>query len=95
MAELTPTATATTGEPCCAPEQQATCCEASGKDGCCTRESSTCGCSAGQSGLGARGTSCGVPPAYSSMRLTVRTRSIVRSNDITASTPVASAVAIR
>jgi hypothetical protein len=47
MADLTPTMT--TGEPCCAPEQQATCCEPSGKDGCCTSESSTCGCSVGQS----------------------------------------------
>ena len=47
------------------------------------------------SGAGAPGELGAASPVYGSMRLTVPTLSIVRSKDITASTPVASAIAIR
>jgi hypothetical protein len=44
MAELT-TAETTTADPCCAAEQQATCCEPSAKADCCGHEEG-CGCAA-------------------------------------------------
>jgi arsenite methyltransferase len=44
MAELT--ATDTTADLCCAPEQQVTCCEPSAKADCCGHEGG-CGCAAG------------------------------------------------
>jgi hypothetical protein len=47
MAELTPSAQMTT-DPCCAPEQQATCCKLGTKAECCDpRHGEGCGCAAG------------------------------------------------
>jgi hypothetical protein len=48
MAELS--AAETTADSCCAPEQQAACCEPGEKRDCCAPESGSCGCSVGQSG---------------------------------------------
>jgi hypothetical protein len=45
MAELS-VAETTAADPCCAPEQQATCCEASAKTDCCGHDDG-CGCDAG------------------------------------------------
>jgi hypothetical protein len=44
MAELT--ASETTADPCCTPEQQAACCEPSSKADCCGHDEG-CGCAAG------------------------------------------------
>lgn len=44
MADMT-TTTGTTGDPCCAPERQATCCEPGEKADCCVH-SKGCGCAA-------------------------------------------------